>query len=359
MSTCSSYPRSVQVTVHLNAVAQNYRYMREKAGSKAFAVVKADAYGHGLDAVGSYLSNLVDGFAVVTVGEGIALRDAGVGQPILVLQGPQDNEDIDAIYAHNLWPALHDESQIAQVLEHRNAIDIEPWLKVDTGMGRLGVDLLSAAKHLQQNQLRWRGVMSHLASADEPGNPFTTTQSRKLHSLLANVDLESSLANSAGVLEWPGTATQWARVGIGLYGSDPMVDSAASKDRLIPAMTVQAPVVSVKRIKSGETIGYCQTYRCAEDMDVAFAAIGYADGLPRVLDGSADVLVRGKRCPIVGRVSMDSIAIDCRTLSELPALGELVTLWGPGQPVGRLAKAAGMISYELLTGVRGRRRYTD
>ena len=359
MSTSSNYPRSVQITVHLDAIAHNYQWLQSKSGSKTFAIVKADAYGHGAEGVASYLSSFADGFAVVTVGEGVGLRDAGVTQPILILQGPQDDTDIDAIYQNGLWPALHDEAQIAQVLVHRNALDIEPWLKVDTGMGRLGVTLNSAEIHLHQNQLRWRGVLSHLASADETDNSFTQDQSDRLRELLSAFKLESSLANSAGVLVWPDTARQWSRVGIGLYGRHPVESITAEECGLKPAMTVQAPIVAIKTIKAGQTIGYAQTYRCSEDVPVAYAAIGYADGLPRVLDSSADVQIQGVRCPIIGRVSMDSIAIDCRNLPNPPALGELVTLWGAGQPVERLAKAAGTISYELLTNVRGRRIYTD
>jgi len=359
MSTSSSYPRSAKITVHLDAVAHNYQLMRDKAGSKAFAIVKADAYGHGSDGVASYLSTVADGFAVATVGEGIGLRDAGIAQPILVLQGPQDNEDMDAVFEYGLWPALHDEAQIAQVMEHRNAIDVEPWLKVDTGMGRLGVTLESAEKHLRQDQLRWRGVLSHLASADEPDNLFTNTQSERLEKLLRSKDLDSSLANTAGVLAWPNTARQWARLGISLYGSHSIGNVLPAENGLRPAMTVQAPIVAVKSINAGQSIGYGQTYRCAEDMSVAYAAIGYADGIPRVLDSSADVQIQGLRCPIVGRVSMDTIAIDCRNLTVEPSLGDLVTLWGADQPVDRLATAAGTISYELLTGVRGRRIYTD
>lgn len=359
MSTSSSYPRSAKITVHLNAIAHNYQLMRDKAGSKAFAMVKADAYGHGADGVASYLSSVADGFSVVTVGEGIGLRDAGITQPILVVQGPQDDEDIDAIYEHGLWPALHDEAQIAQVLAHRNAIDIEPWLKVDTGMGRLGVSMESAEQHLQQNQLRWHGVMSHLASADEPDNPFTHEQSERFKELVNSKELETSLANSAGVLVWPNATRHWARVGIGLYGSHSIPNVSPAEYNLKPAMSVQAPIVSVKQVGAGLTIGYGQTYQCSEDMPVAYAAIGYADGLPRVLDSSADVLIQGVRCPIIGRVSMDTIAIDCQNLVVMPERGDLVTLWGPDQPVDRLASAAGTISYELLTGVRGRRIYTD
>lgn len=391
MSTSSNYPRSVQIQVHLDAVAENYQTMRSAAGSKAFAVVKADAYGHGADAVVSYLSNIADGFAVVTVGEAISIRDAGVTQPILVMQGPQDSDDMDAVFEHGLWPALHDDAQIDMVLAHRNAIDIEPWLKVDTGMGRLGVSVDRAKQLLSRDQLRWRGVMSHLASADLLSSSQTGIQAERLLDIVRGRGIESSLANSAGVLGWECTLTQWARIGIAMYGDNPLQAESEQLADLKPAMTVQAPIVSVKLLPGGHSVGYCQTYVCPEDMLVAYLGIGYGDGIPRVLDASADVSVRGVRCPIIGRVSMDSICVDCRPLLELgeeaPNLSEWVTIWGRGdeqqqgsaqgsvpgpkkgglasdsrlesQPVSRLAQAAGTISYELLTGIAGRRRYTD
>ncbi len=364
MSTTSNYPRCVQIQVHLDAIAHNYQLLRQRTGSKAFAVVKADAYGHGAEAVASYLSDVADGFAVVTVGEAIAIRDAGVTQPILVMQGPHDSHDMDAVFEHALWPALHDEAQIRMVLTHRNALDVEPWLKVDTGMGRLGVSVESAEQHLKSNQLRWRGVMSHLASADELDSAQTDTQTKRFLQLMANHDLESSLANSAGTLAWPSAASDWARVGIGMYGYNPIESQQNNACELRIGMTVQAPVLSVKRLPAGHSVGYAQTYVCAEALWAAYAAIGYGDGLPRVLDSLAEVQMRGINCPIIGRVSMDSICIDCGPLlaSELdarPELGEMITVWGQGLSVERLARSAGTISYELLTSINGRRLYTD
>jgi len=359
MSTSSNYPRSVQVTVHLEAIAHNYQLLRARAQSPAFAVIKADAYGHGIYAVANHLADIADGFAVVTVGEAIAVRDAGVARPVLVLQGPQDETDVEAIIAHGFWPALHDEAQIAMVQAHPLAAQLEPWLKVDTGMGRLGVALDAVPHHLNSSDLRWRGVLSHLASADAPSNPFTDEQAARFDALLQDYEFESSLANTAAALAWPSTRRHWARVGIGLYGSHPVEHHTDAEDLLKPAMTVQAPLIAVRTIAAGQTVGYSETYRCDTATLVGYAAIGYADGLPRVLDASADVLVQGMRCPIIGRVSMDSIAIDLSALAEPPALGDRVTVWGPGQPVDRLAAAAGTISYELMTQVTGRRTYSD
>jgi len=332
MSTSSNYPRSVHVCVHLDAIAHNYQLLRDKAQSPTFAVLKADAYGHGADAVASYLAKIADGFAVVTVGEAIAIRDAGIELPILVLQGPQDDEDLEAIVVHKLWPVLHDEKQISFIQDHPDGADIEPWLKVDTGMGRLGVSLESAAQHLRAQRLPWRGVLSHLSSADEPGNNKSEHQQKQLSELMAGYEIDTSLANSAGVLAWPSTERQWARVGIGLYGCHPIAGHESS-EILKPAMTVTAPIIAIKSMQQGQ--------------------------IPRVLDSTADVLLHGVRCPIIGRVSMDSIAIDLRGLSGKAEIGDKVTIWGPGHSVDRLAAAAGTITYELLTKVQGRRTFTD
>jgi len=359
MSTSSNFPRSVKITVHLDAIEHNYQLLRNRAQSPTFAVIKADAYGHGAEAVASYLSPLADGFAVVTVGEAVAVRDAGIEQPILVLQGPQDNDDIEAILAHQLWPALHDESQIASVLEHPSAADLEPWLKVDTGMGRLGVSVASASQHLQNDRLAWRGVLSHLASADDTQSAQTNEQAMKFKKLMAEFKLPTSLANSAGVLAWPSTQCEWSRAGIAMYGCHPVENPTDAADLLKPAMTVEAPIIAIRTMQAGQCIGYGATYCCEENMPVGYIGMGYADGLPRVLDVTADVKVQGVRCPIIGRVSMDSIAVDFRPLNPLPSVGDLITVWGPGQEVDRLASSAGTISYELLTRVRGQRTYTD
>jgi len=161
------------------------------------------------------------------------------------------------------------------------------------------------------------------------------------------------------VLAWPNTQRHWARTGIALYGCHPVANHSDGDELLMPAMTVAAPVIAIRTLQSGQTVGYNATYHCAENMPVGYVAMGYADGLPRVLDATAHILLQGVRCPIIGRVSMDSIAVDLRPMTVLPNPGDMATLWGPGHAVENLASAAGTISYELLTRVSGRRTYVD
>ena len=359
--------RAVRVAVDLDAVRHNLDVaLRCADGAKAFAVVKADAYGHGALEVARALRR-ADGFAVVGLNEAEALRAGGITKPVLVMQGPHSAIDAPRFAASGLWPAVHRPEQhgwLADASARAGSVGVpEAWLKVDTGMGRLGVLPGEVPALLGARGVRWRGVMSHFASADAPGSVQTREQITAFDALEVPAGIERSLANSAATVAWPGTGHDWIRPGILLYGANPL-DGVELPDgvELVPAMTVTAPLISVKVLPRGHRVGYSGTFECPEDMPVGHAAIGYGDGLPRVLDvgeGSsarADVLVGGRRCPLAGRVSMDSIAIDLRGAPDA-RVGDAVTLWGAGQPVERLARAAGTIAYELLTGVRGARTW--
>ena len=366
--------RNVRVTVDLAAVRHNLREARRLAGGgRLFAVVKADAYGHGSVAVARALSRedvtaeaRADGFAVVTSGEAMALREGGVSRPILVLQGPRDPADVAHFVAGGLWPVLHDLDQLRWFREHANRDQLRAWLKVDTGMGRLGVTPAEAAAALREKDgIRWHGVLSHLACADEPGNAHTEGQLACFDTLDLPAGLERSLANSAAVIAWPAAArNDWARPGLMLYGCNPLESPAdgAPPPRvpdLRPAMRVTSSLLSVKTMERGAGIGYAQTWRCPERMAVGLARIGYADGLPRVLDSHAAMHVAGTRCPVIGRVSMDSVALDLRGVAR-PTVGAEVEVWGGDHsPVDALAASAGTIAYELLTSVRGERCHHD
>ena len=357
--------RAVRIDVDLDAVRHNLEVALARSGAaKAFAVVKADAYGHGAVEVARALDR-ADGLAVVGLGEAEALREGGVRRPVLVMQGPHAPEHAARFVELGLWPAVHRPEQhgwLAEAAAARGGT-VEAWLKVDTGMGRLGVMPDEVAGLLERTGIAWRGVMSHLASADAPGDAGAADQVRRFAALDVPTGLDRSLANSAASVAWPGTGHDWIRPGIALYGANPL-DGEAPPDGvdLAPAMTVTAPLISIKVLPRGHRVGYAGAFECPEEMPVGHVAIGYADGLPRVLDvaeGSptrADVAVGGRRCPIVGRVSMDSIAIDLRA-APAARVGDAATLWGPGQPVERLARAAGTIPYELLTGIRGRRTW--
>lgn len=372
--------RSVTITVNLGALRENLATARVLSqGSRQFAVIKADAYGHGAVAVAHALSpsaarrqygepavassepedRVADGFAVVTLDEALELRQSGIRQPVLVLQGPQTPDAASQMLRHELWPVIHDEHQHAWFRKHTGRDKLRAWLKVDTGMGRLGFTPAQANQILATREgIVWSGLMTHFACADETSNVFTEQQLDAFRSVHSEIALERSLANSAAILAWPATRADWARPGIMLYGCNPLDRPVSETVVLAPVMTVQAPMISVKRMQQGAGIGYAQTWKCPADMPVGYAGMGYRDGVPRALDNTAQVAVRGVLCPVIGRVSMDSIAIDLRQVPEAQ-VGESVELFGETAPVDKLAEAAGTISYELLTSVRGKRIYID
>jgi alanine racemase len=370
--------RSVSITVDVGALRRNLATARAlSGGTRQFATIKADAYGHGAVAVARALSphtasgqnsgpaegsdepaaGLADGFAVVTLEEALELRQSELHQPILVLQGPQTPDAPQTMQRHDLWPVIHDHQQYALFRRHPDRHRLRAWLKVDTGMGRLGFQPDEASAILAAaDDIQWMGLMTHFACADEPDNPFTDQQLTAFAGVQHSQPLERSLANSAAILAWPQSRADWARPGIMLYGCNPLDRPLPPEVTLEPVMSVQAPLISVKLLRQGSGVGYAQTWHCPEDMPVGYAAVGYRDGLPRVLDNTACVTVRGHRCPIIGRVSMDSIAIDLRQVPDA-RLGDMVELWGKDAPIDALAAAAGTISYELLTSIRGRRSY--
>lgn len=359
--------RAVDVLVDRQALVHNLDLVRHLSSrdTQVLAVVKANAYGHGAVEVARTLDK-ADGFAVVTTHEAQALRDAGVRRPILVMQGPRDASDAARFRGLSCWPAVHHPEQVDWLVkpgltrtDSADALDGPPaaWLKVDTGMGRLGVHPEQVDELLARSDIDWQGVMSHFASADAPDNDHTARQLKAFQGLNVPPTVTRSIANSAAVLSGVGTTYDWVRPGLMLYGCNPLDNrELPSGMELAPVMTASAPLISVKHYAAGRGIGYSQTWVTPEAMPVGYVAAGYADGIPRVLGPEADVLVGGYRCPIIGRVSMDSIAIDLRGAGAVD-VGTRAVLWGAGQPLERLAAAAGTITYEILTAVRGSLRY--
>lgn len=377
-ATADHSVRSVCIRIDLSAIQANLATARRcSAGSLQFATIKADAYGHGAVAVAHALSpppskrqysepdvatsepgeGFADGFAVVTVDEALELRQSGIRQPVLVLQGPQTSDACAEMKHHGLWPVIHDMQQYEWYQRCAERDSLDAWLKVDSGMGRLGVTPAQATDILAGDDgINWHGLMTHFACADEPDNPFTAHQIDAFNCVEHAQALQRSLANSAAVLAWPDARADWARPGIMLYGCNPLDRELPEGVILQSAMTVMAPLISVKRLSGGTGIGYAQSYHCPEDMPVGYVALGYRDGLPRVLDSSASVAIGGVCCPIIGRVSMDSIAVDLRPCVDAKP-GDPVEFWGNIASIDDLARAAGTISYELLTSIRGRREY--
>jgi len=373
-----SSTRSVSISVNLDALRHNMSIAARLAGdAKRFATIKADAYGHGAVSVAHALSassrarnapdafatdnpmSYADGFAVVTLNEALELRHSGIEEPILIIQGPQTTDALSVMAQNKLWPVIHDLEQYEWLRAHSDRGRTDAWLKVDTGMGRLGVSVEQAKRIVCEDVgIRWQGLMTHFASADETTNTFTVTQHEQFKQIPIRSGMLSSLANSAAVLAWPATHGDWVRPGIMLYGCNPLDRELSAENQLKAVMTVEAPLISCKTLPVGATVGYCQSWSCPETMPVGYVALGYRDGLPRRINSDATVTVAGQRCPIVGRVSMDSVAIDLRPVGLQP-LGTFAQFWGDQAPIDALASAAGTISYELLTSIIGRRHYTD
>jgi len=343
-------PRAI---IDLAALRNNYRYLKHQAGgNRLIAVVKADAYGHGAVEVARALPD-ADAFAVAAVGEAFALREAGIEQKILALGGFIRADELQTCIDHAIDPVLHHQFHLDCLREHPNLHDLEVWLKIDSGMGRLGfpppgapeiIDFLIGLDSL--GSLR---MMTHLASADDVNDSFTETQLEQVRSMQLD-KYEWGIANSAGVLGWPATHRLWARAGIALYGADPLSDNKTAQRDLKPVMTMKSTVMAVNPHRRGDLIGYANTYTCPEDMTIAVVAAGYADGYPRHKIDTVQVEIHGQLCDVVGRVSMDMITVDVSRLDEVK-LDDEVTLFGASPQVNHVAECSQTIAYEILCNV--------
>ncbi|MDG4551807.1 MAG: alanine racemase [Candidatus Contendobacter sp.] len=351
--------RATAVRLDLGALVHNLRRARAAApGRRVAAAVKADGYGHGLVQVARTLD--ADAFAVACIEEALILREAGVTRPILLLEGVFEAAELSLCVHHGFEIAVHHPDQARMLEAARLERPVRVWLKIDTGMHRLGLEPETTPAIFQRlracSSVRTDiGLMSHLARADERDCDYTLLQLRTFEAAVAGLPGERSLANSAGILGWPRTHFDWVRPGIMLYGASPFVDSLAPAEDLRPVMTFHTRLISIKRLRRGEPVGYGGTWVCPEDMDVGVAAVGYGDGYPRHAPSGTPVLLDGREAVLIGRVSMDMITLDLRRHPEA-RIGDSVVLWGEGLPVERLAQAAGTISYTLLCGVTARVR---
>jgi alanine racemase len=352
------HPRAI---IDLEALRQNYRYLKEAAGgNRLIAVVKADAYGHGALEVAQALDH-ADAFAVAAVGEALALRKAGITQKILVMGGFIDVGELQLCIDNRIDPVLHHQFHLDCLRQHNNLHDLEVWLKADSGMGRLGFPLAEMRSIIDflvtLDTLGSLRLMTHLASADNVDSSFTRSQVDAINSLQLG-NYEWGIANSAGILGWPDTHNLWVRAGIALYGADPLSDRKMAQRELRPVMTMKSVVLAVNFHPRGDTIGYANTYTCETDMDIAVIATGYADGYPRHKIDTARVEINGQLCDVVGRISMDMITVDVTALSEV-GVGDEVTLFGTSPNVCDLAECSEMIPYEILcnVGAHAKREY--
>jgi alanine racemase len=356
--------RLIRALIDTAALRHNLGTIRAYApGAKIMAVVKANAYGHGLVNTALALAD-ADSFAVARLEEGIALRSAGVRAPVVLLEGVFSAEQLAEAAHHRFELVVHDPLQLKLLEAHRGAERFIVWIKMDTGMNRLGFrpeafpEALSRARHLTVPALELR-LMTHLARADEREQWMTREQVATFdHAIagagLGGVDrLATSIGNSAGILGWPNAHGDWVRPGLALYGVSPFGGESAERHGLKPVMTLETTVLTVRQVKSGETVGYAGAWRAERDSAIAILAAGYGDGLPRHLESGTPVLIGGARYPLVGRVSMDMIAVDVTTAPRV-VTGNKAVVWGAGLPVEEIATHADTIPYELLCGVSQR-----
>lgn len=350
--------RSTRAVIDLSALRHNFRKAREAAPeSRILAVVKADAYGHGLERVASELAD-ADGFGVARIEEAERLRAAGIERPVVLLSGSSAAEELAEAARLDVAVVIHHDSQLTALEGARPERPLRAWLKVDTGMHRLGFDPQDVPEVLHRLEAR-AGVakplclMTHLARADERGDASTHEQIRRLRALATATGVEVSIANSAGVLGWPASHGDWNRPGIMLYGISPFVGGRAAHEGLRPVMTFSSRLIAVKRIRRGEAIGYGGTWTSPEDMPVGVVAAGYGDGYPRHAPSGTPVLVNDARVALVGRVSMDMLSVDLRA-QPAARPGDPVILWGRGLPVEEVAEHVGSIGYELVTRIAPR-----
>ncbi len=354
-----------QARIDLSALRHNLAVARRHApDSKQLAVIKADAYGHGMLHIAQALDE-ADAFAVARLSEAVQLRESGIRKDILLLEGVSNQAELQLAQSLKLQLVVHQVAQI-QLLEQAEGEPITVWLKLDTGMHRLGFspgDAAAAYRQLSEcSQVADKPIlMTHLACADDRGNDCSDKQSQCFDLAFTDIDGEHSIANSAGLLGWPATRRQWVRPGIMLYGASPFIDSRAADWDLQPVMSLETRLIAINTVKKGEVVGYGGRWTCPEDMHIGIAAIGYGDGYPRHAPDNTPVLVAGQRAGIIGRVSMDMICLDLRNCPEA-RVGDPVLLWGKNAegvilPVDEVAKKADTIAYELFCRLTSRVKF--
>jgi len=349
--------RPSKAIVDLDALRHNLAVAaRHAPASRNMAVIKANAYGHGMIEAARALKHHADALAVATMDEAVALREAGIDSSLLVLQGANSASDIKVAALHTVWLMVHEPRQLEWLRRHRDG-PVGAWLKIDTGMHRLGFDPAAAPAAIDRllacEALSGPPVLcTHLASADETENPMTARQVAAFSRVAKGRGLPASIANSAGILHWPVTHADWNRPGIMLYGSDP-THAHPGHPELRTVMTLESEIMAIREIAAGEGVGYGARWVADKPARIGTVSIGYGDGYPRHAPNGTPVWVNGGRVPLAGTVSMDMITVDLTGRDDV-MVGDPVELWGPNLPVNEVAACAGTIGYELLAGMPAR-----
>ena len=351
--------RKTEAYIDLDAIRANLALAGSLAPqSQSIPVIKANAYGHGMRRVAAALQDRAPAFAVATLDEALELRADGIPNTLLVLQGVTGIDACREAAAHQLTPIVHAQEQV----DHLLAADVRlpVWLKVDTGMHRLGIappDCRDTYRRLVDAGNDVQVVCTHFACADEPDNDATARQIECFASATRGLDVPRSLANSAGIMAWPSSHAEWNRPGYMLYGNSPLPGLPQGDDGLAsglrPAMTLKSEIISIREVPTGESVGYGARWTASRPSVIGTVAIGYGDGYPRHAANGTPTWVNGRVAPLAGTVSMDAIAIDL-TQHERIAVGDRVELWGNNVSLNEVADKAGTIGLQLVTGVSNR-----
>jgi alanine racemase len=354
--------RATAATIHLDALRHNLKRVRALAPhSKVMAVVKADGYGHGLERVAQALV-AADAFGVATLADAERLRAVGIAHRVVLLSGFDEGADLPLLQQWGIDTVVHHEHQLRLLEASTAPLRLHAWIKLDTGMHRLGFaperaqDVYARLRALPQvDEIRW---MTHFASADENDREVSEAQMARFQAGIGALPGERSLANSAALQAFPASHGNWVRPGGMLYGLSTFARRMGSDLGLKPAMTLSTRLIAIEERAAGDRIGYGGAFTCPNAMRVGIAAIGYGDGYPRHAPVGTPVKAAGQAASVVGRVSMDLLAIDL-TAAPAAVVGSEVVLWGPELPVERIAQAADTIGYELVCGVTRRVQFAQ
>ncbi len=347
-------PRATTLNIDLSSLTHNTSILRKLAApQKIMAVIKANAYGHGLVKIGQHLQHQVDGFAVAITEEAILLRDAGISSPILVLEGPHSEEDMVQMKERQLWPVFHNLKQVSWCPIEAPGLS-EAWLKIDSGMHRLGFsigEIATIKSSLETHGVKNLTLMSHLAAAEYFDNELNKSQLRLWRSALQQWDSPTSIQNSAAIRTFSSAGSDWARVGYALFGGN--IQGIPKDLSLKPTMHLKSEVIATRKIPQGNSVGYGGRWVAPRDSTIATLPIGYGDGYPRSAIDGTPVLVNGRTGKLAGTVSMDMITVDVTDCGDIKP-GMPATLWGGEIDIDEVALNCGTIGYELMTRITER-----
>lgn len=357
MSALTTSRSPLTATIDLDSLQHNLGVVRQAApNSRVIAMVKANAYGHGLIPAVKSLGE-ADALGIARLDEALLIRDAGIDQRIVLLSASLNTEEITLCSQQQIDVVIHNDEGLNTLLSSNLTKPFNIWLKIDTGMHRLGfspnrtLEICTSIKG--SPSIANLALMTHFHSADETLNTGTQQQLEQFTTATQSIDLPASMANSAAILAWPQTHKEWVRPGIMLYGSDPLDRANQLSKQLKPVMELSTSIISIRKVLAKESVGYNATWHSARDSIIGTLAIGYADGYPRHATNGTPVLINGERVPLVGRVSMDMITVDLTDHTNVN-IGDRAILWGKKLSVKEVAEHSNTIAYDLLTGVGNR-----